>query len=128
MPDIVSLNPVEPTPEDLSRLLKLGREPAGGGPSAVIERRLERLAKALLRASVALRDDRPSGVAEAACDAARLARGLGLRRAFRVAQATAALAGSPDRTALAANVARLVRLGDQAVTCIWEEADHSSGA
>ena len=61
-------------------------------------------------------------------DGEALARGLGLRRAFRVAQATAALAGSSDRTALAANVARLVRLGDQAVTCIWEEADHSSGA
>ncbi|SFO93382.1 hypothetical protein [Tranquillimonas alkanivorans] len=57
---------------------------------------------------------------------AQLADELGLERLGGVACATAALGATHDGVALAANVARLTRLGEGALSAIWDLQDAQS--
>ncbi|WP_102110300.1 hypothetical protein [Oceaniglobus roseus] len=84
---------------------------------------LEDLALALSRVAQAYREDRFHDLREAACTVGRIAASLDLDRLARVARTVAGLSTTTDCTALAANVARLVRLGNGALGAIWELQD-----
>ena len=64
-----------------------------------------------------------AGVTTAAKTLAGVARKIGLFELAQVASSVVSLTQSSDQTALAASLARLVRMGDRSLTAIWEVQD-----
>ena len=125
MGNVILLNPQERISRDIERLLDGGERRAlvAAPLPKSVDVALEDLAETLSCTAVAYRERRLDAVADHARDAADQARYLGLNRTFRVSQAVASLATREDGAALAANVARLMRLGDVALSSIWEYND-----
>ncbi len=84
---------------------------------------LEDLALAMSRAAIAYRDDRFERLDAASRETAHAAALLGLDRLGRVACTVAVLTHSRDSVALAANLSRMIRLGNDALTAIWDLQD-----
>ncbi len=126
MGELVMLAPRERTNQDIERFM--GRsDPHGAAASPeILDATLEEMTEALSRAAVSYRDRRLEDVAAAARDIADRAHELGLNRLFRVCRHVVSLTDGHDDTALAANVARLVRLGDEAISAAWLRQDSSS--
>lgn len=85
--------------------------------------RLEDLAEGLSFVSQAYLDRRLDALAREARGLGRIASEVGLNRVARVAAAVCMLSQRNDPAALAANVARLIRLGDAALLEIWHIQD-----
>ncbi|WOI55560.1 hypothetical protein [Palleronia sp. LCG004] len=84
---------------------------------------LDDLGVAFDRLAVAYRESRFDEVARQARWLADQAHALGLNRLFRVCRHVVALSHGHDVAALAANVTRLIRLGDQVVSVGWQQQD-----
>lgn len=85
--------------------------------------RLEELAEGLSFVSQAYLDRRLDQLAREARRLGRVASEVGLNRVARVASTVCVLAQRNDPAALAANVARLIRLGEAALSEIWHIQD-----
>ncbi|MBJ3763274.1 hypothetical protein ILP92_11000 [Maribius pontilimi] len=125
MGDVVMLMPRERMSRDLERLLAVNDRTGDEADIVATEMdtAMEEWAETLSRIAVAYRARKLRVVAQAARDAAEQARHLGLNRAFRVGQAVSVLSTQGDDVALAANIARLMRLGDAALSSVWEQRD-----
>lgn len=85
--------------------------------------RLEDLAEGLSFVSQAYLDRRFEALAQEARCLGRIASEVGLNRVARVASTVCMLSRHNDPAALAANVARLIRLGEAALSEIWHIQD-----
>lgn len=122
MRNVVVLEPREQMNRDLERLLAVGDSHPGVATESV-DIAMEALTETLSQLAMSYRDRRLDDVVDEARRVAEQSRALGLNRAFRVGQAVAGLAASGDGVALSANVARLVRLGDAALSSVWDQGD-----
>jgi len=120
---VATLRPLEGVSIDPACLALL-RE--AGGPSHVdrmIGESLEDLALGLSRLAGAYRSDRLDDLSDEAVALGKIAARIGLERMARVAFTVAALAKGSDAVALSANLARLMRLGNDALSAIWDLQD-----
>lgn len=102
---------------------RLRRIYADLGPHAadrVIGRAMEDLAIRLARAERARRDGDTRRLVREAKGTAAVAEQLGMVQVARIARDLAAVAGTPDATAIAAVAARLDRMGELCLAAIWE--------
>ncbi|EKE44112.1 hypothetical protein OCGS_1628 [Oceaniovalibus guishaninsula JLT2003] len=107
MAEIIWLRPVE------------GGMPDMPGPESGGEGTIDDLAVQIAGVTMAWQGHRVADVAAGARTLAVTATGLGLDRLARVACTICVLCGRDDPAALAANVARLSRLGDAALIAFW---------
>ena len=115
------LHMTETAESDIWRLV--GCHDERGVRQTELEPDLEALAEDLSRVLRAWRLEAPSDLQAAVADVSRRSSRLGLNRLCRVARTVATLVGSGDRPALAANIARLDRLGRATLTDIWRLQD-----
>ncbi|WP_099824857.1 hypothetical protein [Oceaniglobus indicus] len=101
----------------------LGRDDGAGPADAGVAETLEDLALYLAQLPAAYRDSRFRDLASACCEIGEIAGALGLERLSRVARTVAGLTAGDDSVALAANLARLMRLGNEALSVIWNLQD-----
>lgn len=122
--DVVVMRPRVEVDPDVTRLF----ERYDGRERDAIERelgpRLEQLAEGLSLISRAFVDQRFDDLTRAARRLSKIARGVGLERIAVVALRINQLPGLRDPAALSANVARLLRLGEGALSEIWHIQDH----
>lgn len=123
MAELIRLRPDETRSGDVDRFLGADARPGSEHLEHVYGPTLEQLAEALSRVSIAYRDGRMIAMTAAARQASDQASAVGLNRLSRVARTVCVLAGAPDGTALAANVARLMRLGEDSLESIWQLHD-----
>ncbi len=123
MVNVVSLALHETAIVDLSKVEDVWRQKGEAEAHRVIGAELDRLAEQMSRIGMAYREGRFDIVVAGCRDAAETAGTVGLDRLGRVACTVATLAGGRDATALAANIGRLMRLGDGALGKIWELQD-----
>ena len=122
---VVTLRPFEGISidsESLARLRESGCEVQGAARTGEL---LEDLALGLSRIAIAYRNDRFEDLCAGSQKVAQLATKIGLDRLGRVAGTVAALSRGSDSVALAANLARLMRLGNDALGAIWDLQDQS---
>ncbi len=112
---IIALRPVERAESDILRLAGL-EAPA---LSERLEAELEEIAERLSRVSLAWAEGGTTGLRHAAAALGAVAGTLGLHRIARIARTVEGLATAGDEIALAANVARLERLGEATLREIW---------
>ena len=117
---VLRLHMTETAEGDMWRLM--GRQDADG-PSHALEPDLERLAEGLSRIACAWREGRTPDLRADAAGVAHLTSRMGLNRIARVARAVELLAHETRETELAANVARLDRLGQGTLYEIWRLQD-----
>lgn len=123
MSNVVALHPRERTECDGERLraIRAGQEAADEAQR--IGTKLEDLASQLSCVGLAYRDGRFDRLNEHARAVSEMAAEIGLHRLARVGRTVCVLAGQDNPAALAANLARLLRLGDAALTAIWDVQD-----
>lgn len=92
---------------------------------AVVGNLLDDLALKLSQIGPAWRDGRFDRVAGCCRDVAEIAVELRFDRLARVARTSLALTAQNDGVALAANLARLMRLGESVLTTVWDLQDAS---
>ncbi|WP_226779859.1 hypothetical protein [Oceaniglobus trochenteri] len=122
---VATLRPVEPVSIDtdcLARLRAAGGETHGEGR---LGETLEDLALGLSRVGGAYRRGRFDDIRRECLAIGRIAGLIGLDRMARVAQTSAALSVAGDGVALSANLARLMRMGNDALGAIWDIQDQS---
>lgn len=112
---IIALRPRERAESDVLRLAGL-RAP---GLPARIDTELEGIAEMLSRVSLAHAEGDPAALRRAASRLGARCGVVGLFRVARVARTVERLAAAADEIALAANVARLDRLGHATLHEIW---------
>lgn len=93
------------------------------GDTGAVSEALEDLSGALTKVARTYQEARMDDLIKACRETAQIAGTVGLDRLARVARTVAMLAGTSDTTALAANIARLIRLGEGALTAIWDLQD-----
>lgn len=84
---------------------------------------LDELALKLSQIGPAWRDARFDQVSRLSRDVADIAVALGVERLARVARTAVALSRQNDGVALAANLGRMMRLGEAVLTSVWELQD-----
>ena len=112
---IIALRPVERAEGDVLRL-------AGLDPRALSEKvdaDLEEIAELMSRVTLAWANGRTPDMRQAAAALGARCGALGLNRVSRVARTIESLDPGGDEVALAANVARLARLGHATLEEIW---------
>lgn len=93
--------------------------------SAALGNLLDELALKLSQIGPAWRDSRFDSVATFCRDVADIAVELQFERLARVARTALMLTSQNDGVALAANLARLMRLGESVLTTVWDLQDAS---
>ncbi|SFG87873.1 hypothetical protein SAMN04488020_104272 [Palleronia marisminoris] len=118
---VVSLRLRESARQDTWRLL--GAAPDGPERGERLDTDLDQLMAGLSRVSLAWHDRDGAVLRNSASFVAGRASALGLNRIARVARTVETLARTEDGAALAANVARLLRLGQGFFEEVWELQD-----
>jgi hypothetical protein len=118
--DVVPLHLREVATVDPARLAALQRRMGEEGAQLLLHTTLEDLAAHLSRAAAAYDARHWERMAQACRNVADAARAVGLDRLGRVARTTAMLSGRTGDVALAANTARLMRLGEGALAALWD--------
>lgn len=118
---VMRLHMTETAESDIWRLI--GRHDGRPVRQPDLEPDLEGLAEDLNRVLRAWRFDDSTDLLAAVTDISHRSSRLGLNRLCRVARTVATLVGSGDRPALAANVARLDRLGQATLSDICRLQD-----
>lgn len=116
---IIALHPEEGAESDVLRLTGL----TAPGLTARLDTELEEIAEMLSRVALAHAEGKPEAMRRAASRLGARCGALGLLRVARVARTVERLATEADETALAANVARLDRLGHATLHAIWSLQD-----
>jgi hypothetical protein len=93
--------------------------------SAAVGDTLDELAQRLSQIGPAWRDGRFDEIAQLCRRVAEIATELELDRLARVARTALALVACSDGVALAANLGRLMRMGEAMLTTIWQMQDAS---
>lgn len=121
---VAMLRPVEGVLIDPACLAAL-RDNVGGAQAArIMSEALEDLALGLSRVAGAYRDDRMDDLRRDCVRIGRIANRIGLDRMGRVAFTVVTLTRGSDGVALAANLARLMRMGHDSLGLIWTTQDH----
>ncbi len=120
---VVSLRPREALSIDPARLMELRNTGGAGQVDRMLGETLEDLALGLSRIAGAYQQDRFTTITDECVAIGKIAGRIGLDRIARVAFTVAALAKGSDGVALSANLARLMRLGNDALGAIWELQD-----
>jgi len=120
---VAMLRPVEGVSIDPACLALLREAGGPGCGDRMIGESLEELALGLSRVAGAYRHDRLDDVSGECVAIGKIAASIGLERMGRVAFTCAALAKGRDPVALSANLARLMRLGNDALSAIWDLQD-----
>lgn len=118
---VISLRLRESARQDTWRLL--GAAPDEPERNERLGTDLDRLMSGLSKVSLAWHDGDSDVLRNSAISVAERAGALGLNRISRVARTVEALERTDDRAALAANVARLLRLGQGFFEEVWELQD-----
>lgn len=119
----ILLRPREDVAIDVSRLKHLHDSATVDQADWPVAEALEDLALQLSRCAAAYRLNRLQDLSEVCLAIAQISSMLGLDRLTRVARTVAVLASGSDCVALGANLARLMRLGYDALTAIWDYQD-----
>jgi len=120
---VATLRPIEGVSIDPACMALLRQAGAASQTDRMIGEALEDLALGLARAAGAYRDGRFEDVSRESVAIGKIAARIGVDRMARVAFTVAALAKGRDPVALSANLARLMRLGNNALSTIWDLQD-----
>ena len=120
---ITSLEQQEPVDLDTERLEQLYLELGSNAADNVVCRALEELAARLSRVGRCHGEGRLDDMVRNARGVAAMAGQLGMHRVAAVANDVIRCTGAGDPVALAATLARLVRLGERCLTEIWDLQD-----
>ncbi|GAB4303392.1 MAG: hypothetical protein Kow0058_17420 [Roseovarius sp.] len=105
-------------PDPLDQLvLRMGHAAA----EDLVRRALHELSDRLIEVEELLRRDQLARMGKCARSLGAIAEQLGMRALARVARDVAACAAAGDRVAIAATVARLMRLGEGSLAQIWAQ-------
>ena len=125
MADISCLHHQEGVRLDPVRLVALYAELGEAGAEEVICRAMEELAVHLAALQQAAAEGAPTPVIVAADRLCALAEQVGMTSLVHVGRDVSASARAGDHAALAATLARLVRIGDRSLTAVWDLRDMS---
>jgi len=123
--DISVLHQSEGVRLNPDRVVALYAELGEARAEAVMCRSIEELAVQIAAAQQAAQAGQAGALVEAAARLARLAEQIGMASLARVAGDVAQTARRGDSAALAATLARLVRIGDRSLTAVWDLQDMS---
>jgi len=123
--DISVLHHREGVRLDPDRVVALYAELGEAGAEAVMCRSIEELAVQLAALQKAAQAPDAVALAEAGRRLGRLAEQIGMVSLARVASDVAQAALGGDAPAVAATMARLVRIGDRSLTAVWDMQDMS---
>lgn len=121
--EAVNLRPDENVRLNPSRLTELFVQLGNRGAEDVVCRAMEELAVRLADIETAYWQGEFSKVSKIARGLIAIADQIGLNGLAQVARHVAATASRNDRTAIAATVSRLVRMGDKSLTAVWDAQD-----
>ncbi len=108
---------------DVAQMEEIWIDRGSAEAGRIIGAALDDLAHSLACIGMSYRDARLDGIRTEAHAAAEIANRIGLDRLGRVARTVALLSSGRDVAALAANVDRLLRLGDGALAKVWDLQD-----
>ncbi|WP_108483209.1 hypothetical protein [Oceaniglobus ichthyenteri] len=120
---VAMLRPIEPVSIDPACLALLRDTNSANQADNNVAEALEDVALGLSRIAGAYRQDRFDDIKTEGIAIGEIAGRIGLERMARVAFTVATLAKGSDGVALSANLARLVRLGNDALSEIWDLQD-----
>lgn len=123
MADISVLHHREGVRLDPDRVVALYAELGETPADAVLCRSIEELAVLIAAAQQAAREGLAGALIDAAARLARLAEQIGMVTLARVAGDVGQVARLGDGAAVAATLARLVRIGDRSLTAVWDLQD-----
>lgn len=121
--NVATLRLVEGISIDPACLAILRQTGTPGQSDRMIGEALEDVALGLTRVARAYREDRFADISTESIAIGDLCKRIGLERLARVAYTVSALAKGSDPVALSANLARLMRLGNDTLRAIWDLQD-----
>nr|WP_089234739.1 hypothetical protein [Tropicimonas sediminicola] len=123
---VATLTFEEPVRLDRDNLEELYRQLGAAGAENVICRAMEELAVRLSDIAPLYRADRSGELARLARSLVGISSQIGLQTLAHVAEDVSRCALRQDRTALAATLCRLERIGDRSLTAVWDLRDVTS--
>ncbi|MGI3166694.1 hypothetical protein [Pseudooceanicola sp. 200-1SW] len=125
MEHILVLTQEEPVRVDPGRLQELYTRLGEAGAEDVVCRAMEEIAVRLSHTERLYRQDRLCDMRKSARSLVAIADQVGMRALSRVAEDVTRCVDARDPVALAATLARLLRVGERSLTAIWDLQDAS---
>lgn len=123
MNQVVQMRPTEPVKVDQERLGALYSQLGEAGAEDVVCRALEELALRMSHCDRLYREDKMPELRKNARSLIAIADQIGMHALSRVAGDVTMCIDDGDRTALAATLSRLLRIGERSLTAIWDLQD-----
>lgn len=122
---ITKLRPDEPVRLDRDRLEHLYTQLGHSGAEGVVARAMEELAARLSRVEKLFKRGELGEMQRASRSMIAISEQIGMVTFARVAKDVSTLSGSENSAALAATVARLIRIGEGSLMAVWDLQDAS---